>query len=159
MIELFYFFFCLIYFSSLIYVIFKSRSVDFFTLMVFSLSYYSFPLLLQHITLIGVVDNMKIYIYVYIVFIFIYIINFIFMMKSDNKKITSPILEINMLKVNLLTFITIVFYIYGVYLIGFNEYFLGTKKDDIALNTFIGVSIWSALSLFAVGYYGMKKIK
>ena len=85
MIELFYFIFCLLYLFSLFYVIFKKRSVDFFTLMVFSLSYYSFPLLLEELTLVCVIENIPIHENIYLIFIFIYTVNFIFMIKTDYK--------------------------------------------------------------------------
>ena len=161
MIELFYFIFCLLYLFSLFYVIFKKRSVDFFTLMVFSLSYYSFPLLLEELTLVCVIENIPIHENIYLIFIFIYTVNFIFMIKTDYKDL-NKIYVINhsqSIENNLLLILTILLFIIGVYFTGFSEYFFGTKKDDVDLNVFIGLSIWSSLALFIVSYHANKKNK
>ncbi len=161
MIELFYFIYCLLYLFSLFYVIFKKRSVDFFTLMIFSLSYYSFPLLLEELTLVGVIENMPIHENAYLIFIFVYTVNFIFMIKTDHKDLNKiyVIEHSQSIENNLLLVLTILLFITWVYFTGFSEYFFGTEKDNIDLNVFIGASIWSSLAFFVVSYHGNKKNK
>ena len=108
--------------------------------MVFSLSYYSFPLLLEELTLVCVIENIPIHENIYLIFIFIYTVNFIFMIKTDYKDL-NKIYVINhsqSIENNLLLILTILLFIIGVYFTGFSEYFFGTKKADVDLNVFIG---------------------
>ncbi|MDO6443708.1 hypothetical protein [Marinobacter sp. 2_MG-2023] len=128
--------------------------MDFFTLMICSLGYYSFPLVLGFIAIPGVVEGMIIDDYIYLVFSFVYAVSIFFMLYSDalGSRVKITVVARGTKELQFLFFVTLASYLVGVFDTGPSDFFFGTKKNGNALSPFIPVSLWCSLFLFSVAY-------
>ncbi|WP_066354365.1 hypothetical protein [Aliarcobacter skirrowii] len=141
---------------------FKKRKVDLFTLMILALFYYTSPLIFGYITLIGIIDEWIIKSYIYNIFIFTLICVLLSVVIYDyNTKniVIKKYTEYSSMYYTHILFVFMLFmFFYGVHLIGFENYFVGTKQNVEEMNVFLGTAIWLLLMTLSLSFVYKRKI-
>lgn len=160
-----FYIFTLIYVISLCYILIKKRAIDLYTILFGGLFYYSMPLIIGKITLIGVVMNQPINYLVYIIYSFAFIVSFIFMFKSDKQKIKliqhklrGELDKTTSKRINVLTALIFLVFLIGVYQIGFSNYLNFNKNTNEERLLLIQFSVVLSMIMLPVSLYYRKLI-
>jgi hypothetical protein len=154
-----HFLFILSYLALFLYIIFKNRRFDFFSILSISLSFYYFSALFSKISIFGVVKNVNILPETHLVLTFIFVTVLLFIFVYDSLSVGHSVqkkIEPNTkLIVNIFTIITIVVFFFGIYNVGgIGVFFSGEKSELATKNTsFYGLSIWLSLVLLSISSY------
>jgi len=153
-----HYFFIVAYVWCFIYIFLKSRSFDLFSLLVLSLLFYYSSALFTHISIFGVVEDVPIDDRTYYALTFIFIASLFFTYVSDRSRLVKRISsekKNTYVITTLLTIVSALVFMIGVYQLGgVSVFFAGSKSDLGQLNAvFYGLSIWLMLSTLAVSSY------
>ncbi|MBW3517564.1 O-antigen polymerase [Flavobacterium sp. NKUCC04_CG] len=136
-----------------------------FTILFGGLLYYSLPLVIGKISLLGVVMNQSINPIVYMVYGFAFIASLCFMIKSDNKK--KPIIKyetrgyLNKLtskRINFLTVFIFSVFLIGVFQLGFSNYLVASKSTNEERIALIQISVVLSMIMLPVSLFYRKWI-